>query len=86
MIGGKVGIVGHISIGDRVMIGASSGIHKSIPEGVIGGGMPFLPYQEFLKVESCKVKLPGMRTKLMQLIKQVEQLEAKINKAGEDKK
>jgi len=86
MIGGQVGIVGHISIGDRVMIGASSGIHKGIPEGLVGAGMPFLPYKEFLKVESCKVKLPGMRTKLMQLIKQVEQLEAKINKAGEDKK
>ena len=86
MIGGQVGIVGHISIGDHVMIGASSGIHKDIPAGQVGGGKPFLPYKEFLKVESCKVKLPEMRTKLIQLIKQVEQLEAKINKAGEDKK
>lgn len=84
MIGGQVGIVGHISIGDHVMIGASSGIHKNIPAGQVGGGTPFLPYKEFLKVESCKVKLPGMRAKLAQLIKQVEQLETKINKTGED--
>jgi UDP-3-O-[3-hydroxymyristoyl] glucosamine N-acyltransferase len=80
IIGGQVGIVGHISIGDHAMIGASSGIHKDIPAGQVGGGRPFLPYKEWLKVESSKVKLPEMRAKLTQLIKQVEQLEAKINK------
>ncbi|MEN6468535.1 MAG: UDP-3-O-(3-hydroxymyristoyl)glucosamine N-acyltransferase [Smithella sp.] len=84
MIGGKVGIVGHISIGDYVMIGASSGVHRNIPDRQVGGGTPFLPYKDFLKVESCKVKLPGMRAKLQQLIKQVDRLETKINKAGED--
>lgn len=84
IIGGQVGIVGHISIGDHAMIGASSGIHKDIPAGQVGGGRPFLPYKEWLKVESSKVKLPEMRAKLTQLIKQVEQLEAKINKPGED--
>lgn len=86
MIGGQVGIVGHISIGDRVMIGASSGIHKSIPAGQVGGGTPFLPFREWLKVEVSKTKLPEIRVKLEQLIKQVAQLEAKINKTGEDKK
>lgn len=84
IIGGQVGIVGHISIGDHAMIGASSGIHKDIPAGQVGGGRPFLPYKEWLKVESSKVKLPEMRAKLTQLIKQVEQLEAKINKPGEN--
>ena len=84
IIGGQVGIVGHISIGDHVMIGASSGIHKSIPAGQIGGGTPFLPFKEWLKVEASKVKLPEMRVKLQQLINQVAQLEAKINKTGED--
>ncbi|PKN17932.1 MAG: UDP-3-O-(3-hydroxymyristoyl)glucosamine N-acyltransferase [Deltaproteobacteria bacterium HGW-Deltaproteobacteria-6] len=84
IIGGQVGIVGHISVGDHVMIGASSGVHKNIPAGEIGGGTPFLPYKDFLKVESCKVKLPAMRVKLQNLVKQVAQLEAKINKAGED--
>ena len=83
MIGGQVGIVGHIAIGDRVMIGASSGVHKNIPEGQIGGGTPFLPRKEWLKVESAKLKLPDMRTKLEHLIKQVQELEAKINKTGE---
>jgi len=84
IIGGQVGIVGHIAIGDHVMIGASSGIHKSIPAGQIGGGTPFLPIKEWLKVEASKVKLPEMRVKLQQLINQVAQLEEKINKTGED--
>lgn len=84
IIGGQVGIVGHISIGDYAMIGASSGIHKDIPAGQVGGGRPFLPYKEWLKVESSKVKLPEMRVKLAALIKQVEQHEAKINKPGKD--
>ncbi len=83
MIGGQVGIVGHITIGDGVMIGASSGIHKNIAPGQLVAGAPFLPYKEALKVESCKVKLPEMRVKLQQLIKQVRELEAKINKTGE---
>ncbi len=84
MIGGQVGIVGHISIGDHARIGAASGINKDIPAGQVGGGRPFLPYKEWLKVESSKVKLPEMRAKLAQLIKQVEQLETKINKPGKD--
>jgi UDP-3-O-[3-hydroxymyristoyl] glucosamine N-acyltransferase len=86
IIGGQVGIVGHISIGDHVMIGASSGIHKGIPAGQIGGGTPFLPLKEWLRVEASKAKLPEIRVKLEQLIKRVEQLETKMNKTGEDKK
>ena len=84
MIGGQVGIVGHITIGDFVRIGASSNVHKDIPAGQAGGGSPFLPYKEWLKVESSKVKLPDLRLKLEKLMKQVEELKAKINKPGED--
>ncbi|MRR16103.1 MAG: UDP-3-O-(3-hydroxymyristoyl)glucosamine N-acyltransferase [Deltaproteobacteria bacterium] len=84
IIGGQVGIVGHISIGDHAMIMASSGIHKDVPAGMVGGGTPFLSRKEMLKVESSKIKLPEFRSKLERLIKQVEQLEAKITKTGED--
>lgn len=84
LIGGQVGIVGHISIGDHVRIGVSSGINKDIPAGQVGGGRPFQTYKEWLKLESTKLKLPEMRVKLDRLIKQVEQLAAKINKTGEN--
>ena len=79
----QVGIVGHITIGDSVMIGASSGIHKSIPAGMVGGGTPFLPFREWLKVETSKAKLPEIRVKMEKLMRRVEELEAVIHKNTE---
>lgn len=84
IMGGQVGIVGHISIGDRAMIGASSNIHRNVPEGQVGGGTPFLPHKQWLKVEISKTRLPEMRVKLEKLIRQVEQLEAKISQTGKE--
>ena len=83
LMGGQVGIVGHISIGDHVRIGVASGVNRDIPAGQVGGGRPFLPYKEWLKVESSKTKLPEIRAQLKKLIKQVEELEIKIAKAGD---
>ncbi len=83
MIGGQVGIVGHISIGDHAVIAASSGIHKDIPAGFMGGGAPPLPIKEWMRVEAVKIRLPEMRSQLSKLIKQMEQLEIKMNKTGE---
>ena len=80
IVAGQTGIVGHISIGDNVMIGAASGIHKNIPSGQIGGGTPFMPYKEWLKILACKPKLPEMRSKLEQLIREVELLKEQIIK------
>jgi UDP-3-O-[3-hydroxymyristoyl] glucosamine N-acyltransferase len=83
MIGGKVGIVGHISIGDGVKIAAGSNIHKDVAAEMVVGGTPFLPYKEWLLVESSKTKLPEIRAQLKKLIKQVEQLEIKTSKTGD---
>lgn len=83
MIGGQVGIVGHISIGDHAVIAASSGIYKDIPAGFMGGGAPPLPMKEWMRVEAVKIRLPEMRSQLSKLIKQMEQLEIKMNKTGE---
>lgn len=80
IIAGQTGIVGHISIGDNVMIGAASGIHKNIPSGQVGGGTPFMPYKKWLKVEVCQPKLPEMRSKLEQLIREVKLLKEQIIK------
>jgi len=41
------------------MIAAKSGIHKKIESGQIVAGYPQLPYRQWLKVEACRVKLPG---------------------------
>ena len=40
MIGGQVGISGHLKIGDNVKIAAKSGIMKNIPPNTSVGGYP----------------------------------------------
>jgi UDP-3-O-[3-hydroxymyristoyl] glucosamine N-acyltransferase len=66
------------------MIGASSNIHKDVPAGQVGGGTPFLPHKEWLRVEISKTKLPEIRAKLLRLINRVEKLEEKLSQTGKD--
>ena len=40
MIGGQVGIIGHLTIGDNVKIAAQSGIGNNIPDGAVVQGSP----------------------------------------------
>lgn len=49
MIGGQVGIVGHITIGDGVRIQAQSGVGRSIKEGEAIQGSPAFNYGDFSK-------------------------------------
>ena len=70
-------MVGHINIGDNVMIAANSKIHKDIKSGEIVGGAPQMPVKEWLKIEACRVKLPEMRVTLKNLVKKVDELQLK---------
>ena len=49
MIGGQVGIVGHITIGNNVKIQAQSGIGKSLKDGEVVQGSPAFNYADFAK-------------------------------------
>ena len=75
VIGGQAGIVGHIRIGDGVMAAARTGIHKDVPPGQIVGGVPHLPYREWLKKEAALQKLPELREAFILLQKRVAALE-----------
>jgi len=71
MIGGQVGIVGHITIADKVMIAAQSGVGKSIlMEGEVVEGSPAFGIREFQR------SYVHFR-RLDQLVKRVNQLERK---------
>ena len=85
LIGGQAGIVGHIAIGDNARIGAGASIHKDIPAGMVGGGTPFLPYRDWMKVELTKTKLPEMRAQIQDLMKKMERLSQSGPNTGEDK-
>lgn len=75
MIGGQAGLVGHIRVGDKVMIAARAGVHKDVPAGLVVSGAPHRPYQEWLRLEGCLSRLPGMRETLRDLQKRIAALE-----------
>ena len=49
MIGGQVGISGHLVIGDRVKIQAQSGIGRNIKSDEVLQGSPALGYADYNK-------------------------------------
>ena len=72
MVGGQVGIVGHIELADQTKIGAQSGISKSIKEtGKSYMGSPATPLRDHFKSQAIFIKLPEM-------LKRIEELEEKI--------
>ena len=73
MIGGQVGTVGHIEIGNYVQIGAQSGVPKSIPEKEIYFGYPARPIMRTKRIEAVVNQLP-------ELLKRIQKLEKNINK------
>jgi UDP-3-O-[3-hydroxymyristoyl] glucosamine N-acyltransferase len=81
MVGGQAGMVGHLNIGDNVMVAAASSIHNDIASGQIVAGSPQVSHKEWLKIEACRVRLPRMRATLVDLVKKVEELQAKTHKS-----
>jgi len=84
IVGGQTGMAGWLNIGDNVTIAARSGLHRDIESHQIVGGMPPLPYMQWLKLEACKLKLPEMKKTIEELVKKVETLQKKINKSSSE--
>ena len=72
LIGGQVGIAGHLTIGDRVKIQAQSGIGRDIKDDEMLQGSPAIGYSDYNKSYIHFKNLP----KTMNII---HQLEKKIN-------
>lgn len=49
MIGGQVGIVGHVRIGRGAQIAASSKVASDVPAGARWGGAPAKPMREWFR-------------------------------------
>lgn len=70
MIGGQVGIVGHITIADDVKIAAQSGIGSSILEkGAVVQGSPAIPIGDYKRAFIIFKQLPKVAQKLRQIEK-----------------
>ena len=70
MIGGQVGIVGHITIGNNVRIQAQSGIGRNVKDNETLQGSPALNYGDYNKSYVHFKNLPKIIDRLNQIEKQ----------------
>jgi len=80
IMAGQSATVGHITIGNDVIVGARAGVSADVPDGQIVSGAPHMPHMQWLRMTGTLQKLPDMRRTLVQLTKKVEALEAEIHK------
>ena len=78
MIGGQVGLGGHIHIGDGTQIGAQSGIISNIDAGSRVMGSPAMPLKTFFRSSITLRKLPDMYLEIDRLRKEVEELKKRL--------
>lgn len=80
VLGGQVGIVGHITVGKGARVGAKSGINESLPAGAYVRGNPARPFM-------LEQRLTILRQRLPELFQRVRALETvaglKAGSAGE---
>ena len=69
--GGQVGVKDHIKVGDFVIAGAKTGIHKSYPANTVLFGYPAKPVEKARELIASVALLP-------KLFERVRALEAKI--------
>ena len=50
MLGGQVGIADHVTIGERAVVAAKSGVLGDIPAGQQWFGYPAMPGRDYLRV------------------------------------
>jgi len=64
--------VGHLHIGDKVIIGAQSGVMNDIPAGESFFGSPARPMKETMRIMAVESKLPELYKELRVIKKAVE--------------
>ncbi len=77
MIGGQVGIVGHITIGNNVKIQAQSGVGRNVKDDEIIQGSPAMGYSDFNKSYVYFKKLPELAATINALEKDIKALKEK---------
>ena len=74
-IGGQAGVVGHARIGRGTMIGAKSGVSKSVPEGMVVTGYPAIAHGVWKRISALLPKLPELFRRHRDLEERVGKLE-----------
>lgn len=74
-VGGQAGLVGHIKIGRGAMVGAQSGVTKSIPSEGVVFGYPAISLSLFKRINAFIQRLPQLFQRTKQLEQRVAALE-----------
>ena len=78
VLGGQVGVAGHVTIGKGASAVGQSGITSSVPDGAFVSGYPAIDNREWLKSSAIFRKLPALRKKIAALEQRVLDLEARL--------
>jgi len=64
-LAGKVGVVDHVHIGAKSMVGGNSVVSKDVPEGAFVTGYPARPHRQWMESQAALSRLPGLLKKLL---------------------
>ncbi len=74
-VGGQAGLVGHIKVGARAMIGAQSGVPRSVDADTIVTGYPAMPHSAWKRLQAFIHRLPQLFQRTKQIEGRLEKLE-----------
>jgi UDP-3-O-[3-hydroxymyristoyl] glucosamine N-acyltransferase len=72
-LAGQVGVVGHIEVGDRVIVGAQSGVTRNIKSDITILGSPAQEVNKMRKIYVYERKLEDMEKRISELEKLLKQ-------------
>jgi UDP-3-O-[3-hydroxymyristoyl] glucosamine N-acyltransferase len=78
VIGGQAGISGHITIGEGTKIGPQSGVMSTVKPNSVLLGTPSADFKAAMKSYSVIRNLPQLRNDLIEIQKQLEEIEQRI--------
>jgi UDP-3-O-[3-hydroxymyristoyl] glucosamine N-acyltransferase len=78
VLGGQVGVVGHVRIGKGAMATAKTGIPNDIDAGMLVSGYPSQPNREWRKSQALVKHLPDLKKRVAELEQRIAELEEKL--------
>jgi UDP-3-O-[3-hydroxymyristoyl] glucosamine N-acyltransferase len=76
VMGGQVGVAGHLKIGHQAQIAATSGVMTDIPDKSQYGGTPAMPLNDAKRSHLSVQRIPDLIARVKQLEREVEKLRA----------
>jgi UDP-3-O-[3-hydroxymyristoyl] glucosamine N-acyltransferase len=81
-LGGQAGLVGHIRIGKGAMVGAQSGVTKSVPAETVVTGYPATQHTLWKRLQALIHRLPDLAQRSRDLEERVTSLERQREREG----